>query len=148
MSQSPNSLTSEDGPPVVPPEGSEGTVLLVDDDAAVRRVTARYLVLLGYAVIEAANPADALALAAVDVRIDVVVSDIALPGMRGPALLQELRVGRPTVGAVLMTGFALEALHPGDWPPGTGLLEKPFDIDELRLSLNRCRTGSASERRR
>lgn len=128
-------------------ERPERAVLLVDDDAAVRRVTARYLALLGYTVIEAANAEEALAVSARDGRIDLVLSDIALPGIRGPALLQELRVRRPDVPAVLMSGFAPEALHPASWPAGTGFLTKPFDLSELRLSLRRYCDGSAVERR-
>ncbi len=147
MSSQPDPVIPECERPLVGLEESEKTVLLVDDDTAVRRVTARYLGLLGYRVLEAADASEALALAAADVRIDVVLSDIVLPGMRGPALLQELRVLRPGVGAVLMTGFALEALHTADWPADTGFLTKPFDVGELRLSLSRCRTGLAVERR-
>lgn len=113
------------------------TVLLVDDDDAVRKVTARYLAQLGYSVIEAADGRQALLLTGPESRIDLVLSDIALPGMRGPALLSELRARCPSLGAVLMTGFAPEALHPEDWPPDTGFLAKPFTLQDLRLCLAR-----------
>jgi len=125
-------------PPV--PTCVRPTILLVDDDDAVRRVTARYLALLGYTVVEAADATRALA-AAVG-RIDVVLSDIGLPGMPGPALLEALRSTRPALRAVLMTGFSMEALHPESWPPDTRLLSKPFTIDELRACLGSGGDGS------
>jgi CheY-like chemotaxis protein len=120
-------------------------VLLVDDDDAVRRVTARYLALLGYTVVEAGEAGRALT--AAEGRVDVVLSDIGLPGMSGPALIEELRSRRPTLRTVLMTGFALEALRPEDWPPGTGFLTKPFTVDELRACLDGTNNDSESERR-
>jgi len=113
------------------------TVLLVDDDDAVRKVTARYLARLGYSVVEAADGRRALLLTGPESRIDLVLSDIALPGMRGPVLLSELRARCPSLRAVLMTGFAPEALHPEDWPPDTGFLAKPFTLQDLRLCLAR-----------
>jgi CheY-like chemotaxis protein len=102
------------------------TVLLVDDDDAVRKVTARYLARLGYSVVEAADGRRALQLTGPDSRIDLVLSDIALPGMRGPVLLSALRARCPSLRAVLMTGYAPEALQPEYWPPDTGFLAKPF----------------------
>jgi CheY-like chemotaxis protein len=113
------------------------TVLLVDDDDAVRRVMARYLKRLGCSVIEAADGLRALRLAGPESGIDLVLSDIALPGMRGPALVSESRARWPSLPAVLMTGFAPEALHPEDWPPDTPLLTKPFTLQDLRLCLAR-----------
>lgn len=117
--------------------GTGATILLVDDDDAVRRVLARYLVQLGYWVIEAGDAVHALLLTTPESRVDLVLSDIVLPGMRGPALLRELRLRWASVKTLLMTGYAEEALHREDWPPGTGLLVKPFALEELRLVLAR-----------
>jgi CheY-like chemotaxis protein len=110
-------------------------VLLIEDDTAVRKVTIRYLGLLGFAVIEAASPAQALELAAPEERIDLVLSDIAMYGMRGPAVVHELRTRRPDLPAILMTGFAIEAVSNRCWPPRTRLLLKPFSLDELRATV-------------
>jgi CheY-like chemotaxis protein len=103
-------------------------------------VTARYLGILGYTVLEAADATRALA--AAEGRVDVVLSDIGLPGMPGPVLLKALRSRRPTVQAVLMTGFSMQVLHPEEWPPNTQLLSKPFTIDELRACLESGGDGS------
>jgi len=119
-------------------------VLLVDDDEAVRRVTARYLALLGYTVIEAGNAAQALA--AGEGPVDVVLSDIGLPGIRGPALLEAIRFRRPSLRAILMTGYAEEALRPEDLPRDAGLLTKPFTLDELRACLAGSRDHTEQER--
>jgi len=112
-------------------------VLLVDDDDAVSQVTARYLAMLGYTVVVAADAARALALAMQETRVDLVLSDIALPGMRGPALVRELRLRRPSLPTILMTGFAPETLSPEDLPHETGILTKPFTIEEIRVCLAR-----------
>jgi DNA-binding NtrC family response regulator len=120
------------------------TILLVDDDDAVRRVTARYLAMIGYTVVQAEDATHALA--AMDSDIDVVLSDVGLPGMPGPALLQTLHAQRPSLRKVLMTGLAGEALSEDGWPPNTSLLSKPFTIDELRACLSGRREGSADAR--
>ncbi len=129
------------------PAHTGGTVLLVDDDRSVRKVTARYLAQLGYTVLEAADAADALALAHAGSGVDVVVSDIAMPGIRGPVLVRELQRRRPAIPAVLITGYAEEALQREDWPPGVVLLEKPFDVNQLRECLNECRTRAEDGRK-
>jgi CheY-like chemotaxis protein len=89
--------------------------------------------------VEAADATRALAVP--EGSVDLVLSDIGLPGMPGPALLEALRSRRPTLQAVLMTGFSMQALHLEDWPPNTQLLSKPFTIDELRACLERGGDG-------
>lgn len=150
MSPCPDTPLSEKGctTHAEPPRGEgqgPATVLLVDDDAAVRRVAARSLAMLGYAVVQAADAEAALGLVRAGGHFDLVLSDIALPGMRGSALLRELHASRPGLRVVLMTGFAWDALN-ADAPLDAPLLAKPFTIEDLRTCLERVRADATCER--
>jgi signal transduction histidine kinase len=86
--------------------GADLVVLVVDDDDAVREVTAGFLSDLGYRVIEAGSGGAALDMAERHDRIDVMVLDFAMPGMNGADLARELRTRRPAVPIVFATGYA------------------------------------------
>ncbi len=105
-----------------------GRVLLVEDEPALRRVAAKALRGAGWQVGEAESAEAALAwLAGGKAHPDLLVADIALPGMDGPALLSKLRRERPGLPAILVSGYAaplpagLDALH----------LAKPYKSTEL-----------------
>src|SRR4051812_39461313 len=96
-------------PAGVHPRGTE-TILLVEDEPAVRTFARRTLTKLGYTVLEAAGDADALKHARThDGPIDLIVSDVVLPGTPGPALLRQLAELRPEAGTILCSGFAPES---------------------------------------
>lgn len=105
-----------------------GTILLVEDQPEVRELSASILKGAGYAVLEAAGGAEALALAAAHPgAIDILVSDVVMPGMTGPQLAKELRAPRPAVKVLYVTGYATEA-QMGDAVAGENVhqLAKPF----------------------
>ena len=114
-----------------PPTGTE-TVLVVEDDASVRRLAVLGLRSNGYTVIEAANAADALALVGGGVAIDLLISDVVMPGMRGPELAARIRDLRPSVALLLVSGHAdtNEAFR-DDGGNVIQLLPKPFTPDGL-----------------
>ena len=86
------------------------TILLVEDQPGVRELSANILKGVGYAVLEADGGAEALAVAAAHPgEIDILVSDVVMPGMTGPQLARELRALRPLVKVLYMTGYATEA---------------------------------------
>jgi CheY-like chemotaxis protein len=88
------------------PRGSE-TVLIVEDEPAVREFARRILSGLGYAVIDSANGHDALAMAADHHGpIDLLVSDVSMPGMQGPELARRLAAARPDLRILFVSGFA------------------------------------------
>ena len=133
-----------------PPEASEagpedgpgralvqGLALLVDDDAAVRRVVRRSLLELGYAVLEADDGTEALQLLRHTPGIALVLTDVSMPGpVDGVAVAQAARSaagGGTAVGAVvLMSGNAPD---PIEHPPGVPLLTKPFTVEQLALAI-------------
>ncbi len=115
----------QDAPP--PQRGSE-TLLLVEDEAALRMVVREILEDHGYRVIEAASPAEAIALAQRqrDV-IHLLVTDVVMPGMNGRALAEALTAARPGLRVLYMSGYTDDVIvHRGVLAPGTALISKPF----------------------
>jgi two-component system cell cycle sensor histidine kinase/response regulator CckA len=119
--------------PESPTVGSE-LVLLVEDDSAVRGLVARALKRHGYRVIEAATGKQALALAeTVQEHIDLILSDVVMPGMQGPELVAQLKVTRPRSRVLYMSGYPADAFSlekegtdsPVEW------LRKPFTTGRL-----------------
>lgn len=104
------------------------TVLVVEDDDAVRALTVELLTRHGYRALDARGAGEALLLAERHTGpIDVVLSDVVMPHMGGPELIERLRVLRPAVRVVFMSGYT-------DGPVGGGqevLVTKPFGVDEL-----------------
>ncbi len=118
--------------PIASRRGSE-TILLVEDDDAVRALAKRILGGAGYAVLEATNGEDALLLFARESkRIDLVLTDIVMPRMSGRAFVREL-AGRNSASRVLfMSGYTEDEIVRLDLlPPGTRFLEKPFSVQGL-----------------
>ncbi|HUF51659.1 MAG TPA: PAS domain S-box protein [Longimicrobiales bacterium] len=110
-----------------------GVVLLVEDDDAVRTLARRALQQRGFEVLEAGHGAEALALVADDSRqIDVVVTDLTMPGIRGDELADRIRTMQPGVGIVLMSGYTeAAAAHAAESDQRRSFLEKPFTPDSL-----------------
>jgi len=105
-------------------------VLLVEDDALIRMNTAELLQAQGMTVIEAASAEDALA-ALATANIDVLVTDVNLPGLSGPDLARRARELAPRVGIVFATGDN----HVPDAVPGSVILTKPYDDDALAEAI-------------
>ncbi|HEY4649083.1 MAG TPA: response regulator, partial [Gemmatimonadales bacterium] len=122
--------------PSEPIRGSE-TILLVEDEAAVRSVAARVLRNQGYTVIQAANGAAALEqLDEFEGKIDLVLSDVVMPDMQGPELTDRIRDRRPDVKVLLMSGYA-EGDKTQSGMPGSdhSFLQKPFSAESLTLRV-------------
>jgi len=115
--------------------GSE-RVLVVEDDPAVRELVTYALEKQGYALLSAPTGAEALALVERETKegraIDLVVTDIVMPGMSGPELVQRLRPLLPRVVVLFVSGYTDGRLEvEGGLPPGTELLQKPFTPKDL-----------------
>jgi PAS domain S-box-containing protein len=110
------------------------TVLIVEDDSGVRALTTQVLRDGGWTVLEAEAPADALAIAASDSQpIDLLLTDVVLPGINGSDLAERLRALRPGLPVLFMSGYAPEEIvASGALPIGAQLLPKPFIPAALR----------------
>jgi two-component system, cell cycle sensor histidine kinase and response regulator CckA len=116
-----------------PVRRGEETILLVEDEQALREVTRRILVGAGYRVIVAENGPDALRAAGEhEGQIDLLLSDVIMPQMPGPQLAERLLAEWPSVRVLLMSGFAQPILDSGGHlDAGTVLIEKPFSGPSL-----------------
>jgi two-component system cell cycle sensor histidine kinase/response regulator CckA len=116
-----------------------GNVLLVEDETAVRAFAARALKLRGYTVIEADSAEAALAtLQDPDLRIDVFVTDVVMPGMDGPTWVAEALRTRPGVKVVFVSGYAEDAVSEQQARiPNSVFLPKPFSLSELTQTVSR-----------
>jgi two-component system cell cycle sensor histidine kinase/response regulator CckA len=110
-----------------------GLVLLVEDEDAVRSFAARALQLRGYTVIEASSGEEALEiLNDEDLRVDIMVSDVIMPGLDGPAWVREARKARPDVKVIFVSGYAEDVFGGGESGiPNSAFLPKPFTLPEL-----------------
>jgi CheY-like chemotaxis protein len=120
-----------------PSPGGTETVLVVEDEAAVRHLCCRVLRAKGYRVLEAPHAEAALAVvAAMAEPIHLLVTDMVMPGMGGPALAALLVATRPTLRVLYITGYALEAIEQGGDVAGADrLLQKPFSADQLARTV-------------
>ncbi|HLO66038.1 MAG TPA: ATP-binding protein [Holophaga sp.] len=110
--------------------------LLAEDNDLVRATAAELLRRLGFQVLEAPEPAEALALAKGH-HVDLLLSDVIMPGMNGPELHRRLRETQPWTRAIFMSGHTDNiVLEHGQLPPGTAFLQKPF----TREVFNECVT--------
>ncbi len=112
---------------------AEGTILLVEDEEAVRRLARRVLEGVGYQVLEAASGPDALLLAdGWQGKLDLVVTDVIMPGMSGQELSARLRERRPGLRILYVSGYTDDAiLQHGTLLPNTAFLQKPFSPGSL-----------------
>jgi DNA-binding NtrC family response regulator len=114
-------------------DGTGESVLLVDDEASIRMLVREVLEQAGYGVVEAEDGPGALRILQSPARIDLLVTDVGLPGgLNGRQLADAGRVVRPGMNVLFITGYAEHAAF-GNAPLGTGmeLLTKPFALDAL-----------------
>jgi PAS domain S-box-containing protein len=117
--------------PVAERRGAGQRILLVEDDEAVRTITERMLTSSGYDVICAADPGAALEIAAAE-GVDGVMTDVVMPGMSGPTLVEKLRGVTPGLPALFVSGYTD---RPGALPRGAKFLSKPFSREALLASI-------------
>jgi PAS domain S-box-containing protein len=123
-------LATEAAPSATTPTGSE-TVLIVEDQEALRALTAHILKSSGYHVLQAAEGQSAIALnREYASKIDLVLCDVVMPGMSGPEVVVQLKRDRPGVKVIYTTGYADRAAFVPD-EPGTHVLSKPFSPESL-----------------
>jgi PAS domain S-box-containing protein len=132
-------------PERVTPRGDE-TVLLAEDEEGLRRVGIRILTELGYTVIAAPDGASALEMAAShDGPIDILVSDVVMPEMNGLELWEHLRVDRPGLPALFLSGWASDAVvRHGILDGKVPFLQKPFSSQQLGFKIREILDASSS----
>src|SRR5438874_1425665 len=115
-----------------------GTVLLVEDEPMVRSVAERALTRHGYQVITADSGEDALEVLERGEQIDLLISDVVMPGMDGPTMVREARKSRPELKFLFMSGYAEEQLRKSIDIENVNFLPKPFSVTELAEAARRA----------
>jgi signal transduction histidine kinase len=115
-------------PTVSPSPGGAETILIVEDEVAVRRMASRALASQGYAILEAENGAQALdLLARAQAPVDLVLSDVVMPVLNGRELSERLAADRPEIRVLFMSGYTDDdIIRRGLLRPGVPFLQKPF----------------------
>lgn len=125
------------------PRGTGEIVLVVEDDPAVRLLVMALLLELGYAAIEAADSSVALPILESAQPLDLMISDVGLPGMNGRQLADVARHHRPGLQILFITGYAEKAAVRSEFlAPGMQMISKPFTIDVLAVKIREI-LGSA-----
>lgn len=114
-----------------------GTILLVEDETIVRELARKVLSDQGFTVLEATTGEEALMLSrAFSGQIDLLLTDVVMPGMNGRELCERLRIARPQLRALFMSGYTANVIaHHGVLDPDTDFMQKPFTVHGLLLRI-------------
>ncbi len=132
-----------DATPVAAPVPGTGTILIAEDDPLVRTLARKVLQQAGYAVLVAAGGAEALRLADEHPGpVDLLVTDVVMPGMNGRELMRQLVRRRPGVRVLYLSGYSDEAVERhGVLDPGTAFMQKPFTPAALAAKVRTVLQG-------
>jgi PAS domain S-box-containing protein len=120
-----------------PPRARGETLLMVEDDAAILQLGKTMLASLGYTVLTAGTPGEALRLAEdATTKIDLLITDVVMPEMNGREMSERLMARRPGLKRVFMSGYTAEAIaHRGVLHEGVQFIQKPFSRLDLALKI-------------
>jgi PAS domain S-box-containing protein len=123
--------------PVLRRHAGASTVLVVEDEDGLRRLTQRLLEGLGYTVLTAADAGEALGLVESHAAIELLLTDVVMPGTSGPELARRLIERRPALKVIYMSGYTEETVvHHGVIDAGIAFLHKPFTAEALGRKLS------------
>jgi CheY-like chemotaxis protein len=131
--------------PLARPHTGTQTVLIVEDEAGLRELAKRLLQRQGYTVLAAGDANEALRLFEENPSIDVLLTDVVMPGASGPELTRQLIKQRPALRVIYMSGYTEEAIvHHGVIKPGIAFINKPFTSEALGEKIREVLEGQAS----
>lgn len=119
-------------------------ILIVDDDCGVRRMAAKLLATLGYVVFEAKHGSEALQfIDSTAKNIDLVITDVYMPGLRGSELAERLHEKKPGLPVLFMSGYEERDMVRCGIPMDSRFLQKPFGTSELKRTVYSALNPSA-----
>ena len=122
-------------------------ILVVEDDEKIRFLSVEALRDFGYTVVQAGDASQALAVLAVQPRVDLLFTDIVMPDVNGRQLADKARESRPDLKVLYTSGFTKNAVvHNGVLDPGVALISKPFTIDDLAIKVRLVLDGGGVNR--
>jgi two-component system, cell cycle sensor histidine kinase and response regulator CckA len=139
-------VTEAKAPPVPGGRGGRETVMVVEDTEAVRELACRILERHGYRVLQAENGEAALLLAGDgDIVVDLLLTDVVMPGMNGRELYLLLAAQRPGVRVLFMSGYTDDVIaHHGVLEQGVAFIQKPFTVDDFSRKVREALDGPPS----
>ena len=152
----PRHRVDENAPVVTEPERAgprdvtgQDTILLVEDEEAVRSFAARALKLRGYSVLEAAGGEEALEIVQnAKAPIHLLITDVVMPNMDGPTLVRAVKRIRPEMAVIFMSGYAEEAFRRNDEKAeDLHFLPKPFGLKQLAAKVKEVLAGAPAPKR-
>jgi two-component system cell cycle sensor histidine kinase/response regulator CckA len=135
---------AEAAPQVARDVTGQDTILLVEDEEAVRSFAARALRMRGYNVLEAGGGEEALEIVkAGETKIDLVITDVVMPNMDGPTMVRHIKVLKPDLAVIFMSGYAEEAFRRNDQnSEDIHFLPKPFGLKQLAAKVKEVLAGA------
>ena len=125
-------------------QGGDETILVVEDAEPLRQLAKRLLERLGHSVVLAADASEAIVAFKRHPAIDLLLTDVVMPGESGPSLARRLLKIRPALKVIYMSGYNEDTIvHRGILDPGISLLHKPFSADVLDRKISDVLLGSA-----
>jgi CheY-like chemotaxis protein len=135
-------LETLEGLPVSRLQGEGEILLVVEDDPAVRMIVIDELNELGYTTLEAMDGPTAIPILQSSQKIDLLISDVGLPGMNGRQIAEIGRQHRPGLPVLFMTGYAQSAAARSEFlAPGMEMISKPFSMDEMAAKIRDMLSG-------
>lgn len=131
-----------------PSSGGTETILVVEDDAEVREIVIAMVADLGYRVLKAVDAASALTVIDSGVPIDILFTDVVMPGpLKSPELARKARERLPNIAVLFTSGYTENSIvHGGKLDPGVALLSKPYSREALARKLRHVLANQAQRR--
>jgi CheY-like chemotaxis protein len=139
-------LSPSQAPPATVREKGTETILLIEDDPAVRSIVSTMLATRGYEIVDAADGEEAISrFETRDGPIQLVVSDVMMHGLDGRQTIDRIRTIEPATKVLYMSGYTDDAINRnGRLAPGTGFIQKPFSGEELATRVRELLDGVAA----
>jgi len=113
-----------------------GTILVVEDEKSLLELNTSYLESIGYRVLPAASPVEALKIAAAN-DIDLLLTDVVMPEMNGQVLFERIAAIKPGIKVLFMSGYTANVIiHQGILEKGCACIQKPFSLKSLGIRLS------------
>jgi len=125
----------------------QDTILLVEDEEAVRSFAARALRMRGYDVLEAGGGEEALEIVQSGAEIHLIITDVVMPNMDGPAMVKHVKALKPDLPVIFMSGYAEEAFRRDEGAGDIHFLPKPFGLKQLAAKVKDVLSGTAVPRK-
>jgi PAS domain S-box-containing protein len=125
----------------------QDTILLVEDEEAVRSFAARALRMRGYNVLEAGGGDEALEIVQGGADIHLIITDVVMPNMDGPTMVKHVKALKPDLPVIFMSGYAEEAFRRDEGAGDIHFLPKPFGLKQLAAKVKDVLSGTAVPRK-